>query len=301
MTSATLAVVSSPAGLPPSGGLTYGHRMKRTRIVLLPMAVVVSAGLLAGCGGGGSTGSTSSSATSADSSSSSSSASSADAEAGGPAAGEKVPGAELATKMLAAMQEAKTMKVTNEGSTGTTTADVVYADGTSSSHATVDMSGSALELIAINNGEEIYVKSPSLGLATWTKVEESSTNPMVQAMASSMASMKPMMDPAAGIKVYEQAGDFTSAGPQTVNGVATTKYTGALPIDAVVAMMGPTGEQVKSQLGTEPIPVEIYLDAQNRPIKLSQSMTVAGQTVASSTTYSDFGADIKVEAPQVGS
>lgn len=255
----------------------------------------MSALLLTGCGGNSNSTSTATGSAAA----SATEGADATSEAAPVAEGDTVAGADLAKRMLDAMTSAGSMRVKNEGvnGAGASTADVVIKDGKASSHSTVDVMGSSMEIISLNNGSEVYLKAPSMGLAEWTKVEATSTNPIVQSMSASLAQMKDLMDPAAGLDVYAKAGDFTVAGTEEINGVKATKFTGALPVDALVSAMGAQGEALKAQLGTEPIPVEIYLDEKDRPVKISQTMTVAGQTITSATTYSDFGADITVAAP----
>lgn len=261
--------------------------MKRSRLALVPVSIVMSVGLLAGCGGGGGSSESSTSSSAAESSTT----------AAALKEGDTIAASEVASRMLTAMQKAGTMRMTttvNGAETGVS--EVVYDGDTASTRATVN-SGGSMEIIALDNGREVYLKAPAMGVNDWTKVDAASDNPMIKAMATQLDSMKSMMDPAGAFKVYDQAGDFTVAGTETIDGVETTKFTGSLPMEAILDQLGPQGEAMKGQVGTEPVAIELYLDKEDRPIRLVQNMNVAGQSVSTVQNYSDFGADITVTAP----
>ncbi len=254
----------------------------------LPVSVALAALLMAGCSG-------------ADSSTETTSASeTSQGAAETPAATGTIAGGELAAKMTTALQEAKTFKLSMEtGGTQMTGGEVAYNGDKASMHSTVAAMGQGIEMIAIDNATELYIKAPSLQIPTWTKVEASNSNPIVQQVAQQLANDKSNVDPAAGLKLYEQAGDFTAEGSETVDGVETTKYSGTIPVSAMKDMLGGMANMPTDDM--EPVAVQVFVDKDYRPIRIDQRVTVGGQATDVTVKYSDYGTPITVTAPEVGS
>lgn len=264
--------------------------MIHSRVAAFTVSLAIGAVALAGCSG-----SSGSSASSAPSSSASSSPSAAEQP-------NSLTGAEISERMLAAILKAKTVKVTTTAASTVpaATADVAYTGSSANTKTTMSLQGQDVEVITIDNGAQIYLKSAGLQVPTWTLVESSSSNPVVKSMAAVLSSMKSSLDPSAGLRMYAKADDFKKVGTTTLDGVQTTQYTGSIPLSAVTEALGALGTSVPTE-GAEPITVDIYLDKDDRPIKVVQTGTLAGQPLDSTVTYSDYGAPLTVEAPTVGS
>ncbi len=264
--------------------------MIRSRYSILPAAVMLGATVLvAGC--------------SSDSGTTTTSSSTAATQSSAAEAPANMDGADLAARMLAATQKAGTVKYTTTSTSGsvetTTESEAVYSGDKVSASVTIS-GASAMQMISIDNASKVYIKSEPLQMPKWTLVEASSSNPVIKAIATQLDAMKGSLDPSTSIKLFDQAGDFTNAGKETVDGVETTKYTGKMPTSALASLMGDLASAVPST-GTDPIDVQVFLDKDDRPIKITQKGTFAGQAIDSTVNYSGYGSDIKVVAPAVGS
>lgn len=261
--------------------------MKHSRLVAAPFALLIAAGAVTGCSSSTDT-KTSGSQSATSSSSSTSSAATGDVK------GAKVPAAKVAERMTNALMAAKTAKAkVDMGGLGTMDMKLTFTDGKSNTEGSFNMSGLAMDIISLNNGEEMYLKAPAMQVTNWTKVDANSTNPVIKQMAGQMQQMKGQMDPTSTIKMYAQAGDFTSAGQQELNGTKVTKYTGTIPGKVLAQASGAAA----SGATIPDMPVEVYLDDKDRPIQQVMSMNTNGQTIKITSTYSDFGAPIEIKAP----
>ena len=109
--------------------------------------------------------------------------------------------------------------------------------------------------------------------------------------------------------------DVKEAGYDTVRGADVTRYTAKLDLrksvnasldrlelsDEEEAALRRAAAQLADQVGTKPIPVEVFVDADGRLRRLNMdlSMAVQGQRLALEQTvdYYDFGVDVDVDAP----
>ena len=268
------------------------------RLLAAPAVLAVAVGALVGCSDSGTTTTESTASASESATTTASATETATDSPSSAASGETVPGTELTGRMLQALMSAGSFRTTSPvpgDPTASSTSETVIKDGKSSVKSTVS-GAQAMEIIALNNAEEMYIKAPNMQIPTWTKVEANSENQAISMMAGVLEAMKPMMDPANQIKMYEKV-TFTQAGEEDVNGVKTTKYTAEVSMADMFAAMGMSPDSMPSGTADQKVPVELYLDEKDRPIKTVTE--VNGQK--SESTYSDFGAPMTVEAPQVGS
>jgi hypothetical protein len=109
------------------------------------------------------------------------------------------------------------------------------------------------------------------------------------------------MDPATQLdKLQAVADDVTETGTETIRGVEATGYSGT--IDAVKALeLAPAEQQTEdakaaaAQLGS--IPFTLYVDSENRPVRITQSLDVEGSAMDISMDFYDWGSDVSVAAP----
>lgn len=108
-------------------------------------------------------------------------------------------------------------------------------------------------------------------------------------------------DPAQALAYLRAAGDFDELGKEDVRGVATTHYKGIIdPREALDQLSGPQKEQLEKQLdesGVGEIPAEAWIDGDGYLRRLTVSLAVAGQTIASTTEFFDFGEDVDIQVP----
>lgn len=213
--------------------------------------------------------------------------------------GDTVNGADLAERMKAAMTEAGSGRFTStssaQGQETLTEAAFSVEGGDYSIQGTSTSGSDTIELILVDG--QMYVRTNQMG-EKWVLVSEDSEDPTIAMMAAMMAQLEDSMNPRVAVDLYAQAGDFTVRGPDEVDGVKATVYTGSLPVEALAAQLPEDMRAATLEaLGTEPIPVEVWLDAEDRPARLVQSMTVMGATSTTTQEYQAWGEPVEVEAP----
>jgi hypothetical protein len=107
--------------------------------------------------------------------------------------------------------------------------------------------------------------------------------------------------------------DVTKVGTETVNGTETTRYR--VEVDVTTLAKGDRGQaqELRRQLGTSSIPVDLWLDEEGRlrqetvrltlrPLKDSTPTDRENTRVTSTTTlrFDDFGTEVDVEPPPAG-
>lgn len=159
----------------------------------------------------------------------------------------------------------------------------------------------------------LYVSSPlfaSLGGAQWMKVDLSSIGADVSQLTGSGAGTSSATSQAEFLAGLDHV---SSLGTEDVDGVTATHYRG-------VANLSRALEQAKTKLGTDSdvveamqrqidqagvaqVPVDVWIDGKNRPVKIVLDMKIKDQSVTMTMTYSDFGVPVNIVAPpadQVG-
>lgn len=212
-----------------------------------------------------------------------------------------IAGAELGRLMLDAMTAAGTASFTGETSAeggGTTTEGVlrIEAAGTSMRAAT-QVQGTTVEVVLLPDGA--YVSTGDTGDGRpWTRVDAASPDPTAAAMGQFLETFRTASDPRSSAEVFRQSGDFTVVGPEQIEGVATTRYRGAVPPQALLSSFP---EEMRARLepllGTEPFGVEIWMDDEGRPLRFVQSTTLQGREATSTQTFSGWGEPVEIQAP----
>jgi hypothetical protein len=113
------------------------------------------------------------------------------------------------------------------------------------------------------------------------------------------------MDPAKSLEQLEGVADgVEEVAPISVRGVQAKGYAGT--IDAAKALeLAPAEQQsdeakaAAAQLGS--IPFTLYVDDQNRPVRMTEQITVEGSTLNVSMDYYDWGSSVDVAAPDPAS
>ena len=110
-------------------------------------------------------------------------------------------------------------------------------------------------------------------------------------------------DPARALAVPARSQATSSElGKEDVRGVATTHYKGIIdPREALDQLSVRRSEQLEKQLdesGVGEIPAEAWIDGDGYLRRLTVSLAVAGQTIASTTEFFDFGEDVDIAGPR---
>ncbi len=198
--------------------------------------------------------------------------------------------------VMAAMREAGTFTFetvsTSAGSSQTMSGQARFSD------AGVEMKASStgaqpMELILV--GKAMYLKSPDMGTGdTWLKIDLSDPNSLFGMIGKAT-------DPEVMFQAMESPQKLELLGSEDVDGVRTNHYRITLdPAQYLKAMEFPAA---MADLLPQDLVTEMWVDADNLPRKFAQAIDVpatGGGAGASSTTegtYSDFGTDVRIEAP----
>jgi hypothetical protein len=155
----------------------------------------------------------------------------------------------------------------------------------------------AVRIISI--GGTSYAKLPtSMNLNAskpWLVISPDSGNSVIRQLAASLDSALSSAS-LGNVSVFVGAAkSLTVKGSEPVGGRTATHYS----IDVEIAKL-PADLPGRSELassGVETIPLELYIDAQGRPVKISEDLPVQGQTVSSTATISDYNKPVSISAP----
>ncbi|WP_316523477.1 hypothetical protein [Kitasatospora brasiliensis] len=113
-------------------------------------------------------------------------------------------------------------------------------------------------------------------------------------------------DPVQGVRTLIAGGKITEVGPETVNGKATTHYSGVLSADDVAkaTSQGMSQEQVdklKQKLtaaGITSDKIDVWVDADQLVVKRREQAEAKAGTMDITVTYSDYGTPVNATAPK---
>lgn len=150
-----------------------------------------------------------------------------------------------------------------------------------------------LEMILVD--EAMFMKSPGLGTGDkWLKIDLSDPTSLFGMIGKAT-------DPEVMLKAMEAPKELELVGTEDVDGVETNHYRITLdPTQYLKAMELPPA---MAGMMPDELVSEMWVDGDDLPRKFTQSMqlpAVGGGTPTTTTTegtYSDFGADVEIEAP----
>lgn len=150
--------------------------------------------------------------------------------------------------------------------------------------------GQAGEVQIIVADGATYMKIPGFGDGKWLK-----------APLSEIGVDDSFSDPQEAFDDLKNLSDLTEVGPDTVDGVQATKYTGTQSIDDALEEAGvPDSENSSGNVSGES-QTSIWIDGEGRLIQMMSKTTakVGGKAVATETTmrFYDFGTDLSISAP----
>ncbi|MGH8960808.1 MAG: hypothetical protein ACRDWT_06305 [Jatrophihabitantaceae bacterium] len=157
-------------------------------------------------------------------------------------------------------------------------------------------SAGSLRMIVVNG--KLYLKLPEALNPTdkpWVRVSPDTTNARLAPFVKVLAQLKysASMDRSA---IFAKAADhLQSKGSQQVDGITTNHYA----LNVVVAKLPhdfPNIGVVKAA-GISTIPIELWIDAQGRTVKLTEDVAVGGQSATTEVTMSRFNQPVTIAAP----
>jgi hypothetical protein len=224
--------------------------------------------------------------------------------------GSPAAGAQL-VKYTQATEKTKTATFTLETKmSGSITKDAPAKSLSFSGHGAIDFENEAISMTIDAAGQSIeerlvdgflYLKLPE-GLAgkfgsdkPWVKLSLSQmggigTDPSGTGIGN---------DPGALLDQLKSVSSKVTSkpGPQ-VNGQPTTEYDADIDLQKVVAKApNAASQKVLDKLGLKSIPVQVFVDGQNRVVRISESMELGMGTMEMTLTFSDFGQPVDITAP----
>lgn len=160
-------------------------------------------------------------------------------------------------------------------------------------------------------GGVVYIQLPAaaaqaLGASTtWVSADESAAL-NAEGLSSSIGGTS---DPSSELGFLRAAGQVADDGSAVVRGVATTHYSAVVDLNRLAAATPAGGRAAMAQnartlehyTGSSSLPIEVYLDSQGRPRRLSYSVNVCTKagtaTVAISADFYDYGPQPAVSPP----
>jgi hypothetical protein len=148
------------------------------------------------------------------------------------------------------------------------------------------MSGTTMYM---NMGDAAAAKS---GGKHWTKMDLSAAGASGQALAGQMNS-NAGNDPSTQLKLFTSSTDINRVGQETVDGVQTTHYSGTIDTAKLAAAQDQSLKSLlaaSSKLGLSTLNVDLWVNAQNLPVRIHESTPSTGSTqfdvLADYTDYS---------------
>lgn len=182
---------------------------------------------------------------------------------------------------------------TSAGVTSTIESEATYEDGKPLIHGkTTADSPQQIETVAADG--VVYIKSSGLGVPAgkWLKIDPNDPanagNPLTALAATS--------DPEVALRAMGELESLDLVGSEEIEGVDTDHYRAVMSTANYSKALGLPTEVASSLPAT--IPVDMWVDEDNRPVRYEIELTVQGITNKTSQTYYDFGADVTVTVPK---
>lgn len=279
----------------------------RTKLVRTSIAATLSSALLlSGCGGGDdgkdadskdskeTTSASSSPSDGATASDGASTGTSTDAGSG-TGSGSLDKDTFFAT-IAAAQKEAGSYKATGttstQGASVTTNSEARYDGDKLLAHSRTSPQGTEQYESVLADGV-IYLQGAGLPVPAgkWLKFD-----PKDKSNASSpLAPILALADPQKQLAVFGSPKDLTLVGDENVEGVDTSHYRVTVESAAFAKNAGLPAEATK--LLPPELTIDLWLDSDNRPIKMRQEFEIQGSKSTTEQVYSDYGTDVTIDVP----
>jgi hypothetical protein len=174
------------------------------------------------------------------------------------------------------------------GLIATTTGHIKLDAGkATSSDLTIGTGAEATHVITI--GDVAYAALPK-GQNTsgkpYVKVSADSSNEFVRALDSSLQILQAASSLGDLVALLDTVTNFKVVSPQQ-------HYSFDLSGDA----NGTTLQKQLAELGSKPVPVDLYVNAQDLPVKIVLNLNLGGSTLPITATLSEFNAPVTITAP----
>lgn len=218
-----------------------------------------------------------------------------------------VHGAAAATQQAKSSRFAMTMDMQAAGQTITMTGTGAfdYRDNTGDISMTMPSIGS-MEMVMVPG--TFYMKMTGAlaqglpGGKPWVRIDIGKLSAASGVDLQSLMDQAQQQNPVDNLRLLTQAGDVRSYGRETVRGVSTTHYGGQVTLaDMAKFYKGQLADQLQklgSQIADQPIPIDVWIDDDGLPRRLTESVSVADvMTMNLSMDLFDFGTKVDVTPP----
>lgn len=176
-----------------------------------------------------------------------------------------------------------------------TTGHITLANGAATaSDLTIGTGADASHVITV--GSDAYAALPK-GQNTsgkpYIKVSATSGNEFVRALDSILQILQAASSLGDLVDLLQTATNFTVKPHTTLGGAPVADYTFNVIGDA----NGSTLQKQLAQLGTAPVPVELYVNGQNLPVKIVLTIAIGGTPLPITATLSNFNGAVTITAP----
>jgi hypothetical protein len=203
--------------------------------------------------------------------------------------------ATLAGAMTTALQEPTSahLDIDTGSLAGKSTADIELTHGkTTASDITLSVNGQSIEVVTV--GGTSYAKVPG-GAKPWAIVSATSSNAIAKGLATPISMLGATTSLDAVVALVAKATSFQDKGSDTIDGRPATHY--ALTVDPSQGSTNPQLAQVLALLGKTPLPVDLWVDDQSRPVKFAINLSFGGQKIAITAVVSKYDAPLTIAAP----
>jgi hypothetical protein len=262
----------------------YGPRVSTRRQLGCLSTLAAATVVLAGCGGGAVEGT-------ASSGSASSSSAAPPTDAAGLAAALQQGARSIRSAHLSLLVSAAGQTIDGQGDETLSAGKLQDLDLTE----TVPGAGQIRILMA---GGQTYVQLPASVNRSgkpWTLVSTSSSNPVVAQLASTLEQTQQSASLDQYTAFTRAATGLQVVGPEQVGGADATHYK--ISVDVTRLPETQPGREQLLSAGLTTLPVDLWVDAEGRPVKVTEDLTVQGQTVDTTVTIGNFDAPVTITAP----
>lgn len=270
--------------------------MRGVRVAELIAVAAAGTCLLAACSSSGSGSSTGRSSATA----SATTAGAASAAVGSSSAA-PISGAALASKMQAGAASLRSAYVivttTAAGQTVTAQGKARFASGKVTGEDMTARLGA--ETIGMRlAGNSIYIKlPPDAGLPAgkpWVNLSAAGSDPTLSQLAALVKSSLANASVNGDMAYARAVTNVKDLGPATVNGIPTTKYSYVIDVSKAPST---DFTKILTQAGVSRVPVDLWLDAQDRPVQVTEGTTVAGKPTSTKVLYEKLNEPVSITAP----
>jgi hypothetical protein len=137
----------------------------------------------------------------------------------------------------------------------------------------------------------------------WLKVSEAPRTELGRKLRPVAEEMRAAFDPGLGLGLLRAAGRVEEVGPDTVEGVATTRHRATVKLRRATTLVEDPAarEQYRAMLaaGIESLEYELWLDADGLPRKVRAAVPTAQGLFSVTGVYRNWGDKVRIEAPRV--